>query len=92
MSAAELKKWGISAADAANLDGDTIKSIRLQKLQEESANWPGMKSKGGTTVDEARQDAATALAMIFSPEWKAFRPELPGGPWADEGKKGKRSM
>mmetsp|Transcript_24835 Transcript_24835/g.56463 ORF Transcript_24835/g.56463 Transcript_24835/m.56463 type:complete len:93 (-) Transcript_24835:105-383(-) len=92
MSVAELKKWGISAADASTLDGDTIKAIRLQKNQEESANWPAMKSYGGTTVDEARQDAAVALAMIYSPEWKAFRPDLPGGPWADDGKKGKRSM
>mmetsp|Transcript_37328 Transcript_37328/g.116224 ORF Transcript_37328/g.116224 Transcript_37328/m.116224 type:complete len:92 (+) Transcript_37328:84-359(+) len=91
MSVVELRKWGISPQDAKNLSGDDIKAIRLGKLQEESANWPPAKALGATTVDEARQDIATALAMIHSPEWKAFRPDLPGGP-DDGGKKGKRSM
>mmetsp|Transcript_3646 Transcript_3646/g.11140 ORF Transcript_3646/g.11140 Transcript_3646/m.11140 type:complete len:92 (+) Transcript_3646:53-328(+) len=91
MSNAELKSWYISKEDAKNLGGDDIKAIRLGKLQEQSANWPPAKSYGSTTVDEARQDLAMAMAMIFSPEWKAFRPDLPGGP-DDGGKKGKRSM
>mmetsp|Transcript_44159 Transcript_44159/g.140662 ORF Transcript_44159/g.140662 Transcript_44159/m.140662 type:complete len:95 (-) Transcript_44159:198-482(-) len=94
MTDAELKKWGMTRAEAKQYSGDDIKAWRLAKLQEESANWPPEKAKGATTVDEARHDIATAMAMLFSPEWKAFRPDLPGGPWAEEGggKKGRRSM
>mmetsp|Transcript_16035 Transcript_16035/g.31348 ORF Transcript_16035/g.31348 Transcript_16035/m.31348 type:complete len:96 (-) Transcript_16035:33-320(-) len=86
MSAVELRKWGLSPEEAKKMTGDEIKQRRLAQLQAEASNWPPESATAATSVDQARQDMALALAMMFSPRWKAFRPELPGGPWASADK------